>query len=632
MAVQAVILAGGGGTRLKTVTGELPKPLVEVVGVPLLGRQLSLIRTNGLRDVLILCGYGAQAIADYVGDGSAWGLSVRCLTESVSRGTAGAVYDAMPHLASNFLVVYGDTAMDVDLERFISFHLKRGADATLFLHPNDHPYDSDLVELAGDDRVLRFHPYPHSPGAELPNLVNAALYVIERDALLGLNDLPAKPDFGKDVFPAMLAAGRQLIGYRSPEYIKDVGTPERHAKVCRDIASGRAARISLRQAVPAVFLDRDGVLNEERNLISRPEDLQLLPGAAEAVKELNGSDYRTVVVTNQPVLARGDTDEAGLRRIHARLDSELGRLGAYVDALYYCPHHPHAGFPGEVPHLKIVCNCRKPATGMIDQAAEALNLDLGRSWLVGDTSSDIEAAHRAGLISILVGTGHGGRDSRYSTPPDFVACDLADAVRFILSVYPRIIGTAERLAAGIGKGEVVAVAGAACSERSSLASAVAVALRRRGLKAVVVPLDRWMRGPATRALEVVRHNNLAAIDAAIDRLVTRHEALIIPSYDTPAGHSQAGCIRLQATEETIVIVEGVSALMAPGLRDLARHRWFINYPRVESERCLGSEYRSVESDDAIAALQGPLGVDEIRTVNDSRAFADTAITIDDLGS
>lgn len=202
--MQVIILAGGRGTRLKLVTGDLPKPLVDVCGEPLLGRQLELIAaTQTCREVLILTGYGAEEISRYCGDGDRWGLRVRCVAEQNARGTAGAVLDAYQLLDPAFIVMYGDTVLDVDLDRLVAAHQKAKTEATLFLHPNDHPYDSDIVTVDGDGYVRAFMPYPHAEGVDLPNLVNAGLYVLQRDALSGLDGLPDKPDFGKHVFARM---------------------------------------------------------------------------------------------------------------------------------------------------------------------------------------------------------------------------------------------------------------------------------------------------------------------------------------------------------------------------------------------------------------------------------------------
>ena len=195
----------------------------------------------------------------------------------------------------------------------------------------------------------------------------------------------------------MLSDGKRIAGYVSAEYIKDMGTPERWEAVGKDIASGKVARLNRRNPRPCIFLDRDGVLNREVNLLSRPEQLELLPGAAQAVRAINQSGYLAVVVTNQPQIARNLCSIEELRGIHDRLETLLGAEGAYLDAIYYCPHHPDKGYPEERPEYKIDCDCRKPKPGMLLQAARDLHIDLSASYMIGDSPRDVGAGEAAGV-------------------------------------------------------------------------------------------------------------------------------------------------------------------------------------------------------------------------------------------
>ena len=429
--MNAVILAGGKGSRLASRSNGLPKPLVPVNGKALLEYHLELLARYEVEQTTILCGFGAAVIREFCGDGSRWGLRLNCIDEKAPLGTAGAVIAALDQLPDEFLVLYGDTMVNVALRRLYAAHTASGAQATLFLHPNDHPQDSDLVESDEHGRVVAIHAYPHPEGALLPNQVNAALYVLNASALRGFAVPDAPLDFAKHVFPKLLQENVHLHGYRSPEYIKDAGTPQRLDRVEADLRSGAVARGNLDVTSPAIFLDRDGTINEEVSYISRPEQLKLIPGAAEAIRRMRDAGYRIVVITNQPVIARGDCTMAELLRIHDHMEIELSREGAFIDGIYVCPHHPDKGFEGERPELKVACGCRKPHDGLVRQAVRELNLDLNRSWMIGDRTSDVQTAHNCGVRSVLLRTGNGGSDQRCSAAPDHVFDDLLAAARFI---------------------------------------------------------------------------------------------------------------------------------------------------------------------------------------------------------
>jgi D,D-heptose 1,7-bisphosphate phosphatase len=444
---QAVILAGGKGTRLRSRLGSVPKPLAQVGGTPVLVHQMNLLRAHGVSDVLILVNHQAEQIETYLRQLPQQGLRLRIFDDGEPRGTAGAVLQVVSELADKFIVLYGDTMMNVDLTRFWHSHKQRKASAaSLFLHPNDHPQDSDLVETDSEGRIRKFHRYPHLPGAYLPNLVNAALYIVDRESLRPYVRTATPLDFAKDLFPMMLSNGAVLHGYVSPEYVKDFGTPERLDRVNRDWDRGVIARASLAVPQRAVFFDRDGTLNEDLGYISSPKDLRVFENTGPALRRLNEAEWKTVVITNQPVVARGEATFADLQEIHNRLETEMAKYHAYFDRIYFCPHHPDRGFEGEVPELKGPCACRKPEAGLIFQAAKELNVNLKESWMVGDSSADMQAAAAAGLCSILVQTGQAGKDGKYAFKADFVVRDFAEAVDCILAKAGRFGKTEPGLA------------------------------------------------------------------------------------------------------------------------------------------------------------------------------------------
>jgi histidinol-phosphate phosphatase family protein len=243
---------------------------------------------------------------------------------------------------------------------------------------------------------------------------------------------PRPLDFGKDIFPALLAKGALVMGYNSPEYIKDIGTPQRYDRICAEYAAGVVQRSSLGTPQRAVFLDRDGTLVPDKDCLRTADELELFPNTGAAIRTLNHAGWRTVVATNQPVIAKGWSTEAEVQRMHNKLETLLGQEHAFLDRIYFCPHHPDSGFDGERKELKIRCDCRKPAIGMIQRAAAELNIDLKQSWLVGDTTTDVLTARNAGMKSVLVRTGAAGKDAKYAVEPDFVFDTLAQAVDFIV--------------------------------------------------------------------------------------------------------------------------------------------------------------------------------------------------------
>ena len=424
------IVAGGKGSRMGGAFEGLPKALIPIGGKPVLQHQLELAAGAGVREVSVFAGHLADRIAEFVGDGSRFGLKVRLLVEAEPLGNAGGVLAALDELPEQLFVIYGDVMAAVDLKAMGAFHLERGADFTTLAHPNDHPADSDLLEVDPDDGVTAVRPCPHPPGEWFCNLVNAALYAVRRDAL---RILPAggAADFSKDVMPHLIGAGAKVLAWRSSDYIKDMGAPGRLERVEADFRAGRIRLPAPGRGRKAVFLDRDGTVNVERPFLSRAEDFELLPGVGDALRRLRQAGYRLVLVTNQPVIARGEASEADVARIHRRLEWELGEAGAFLDAIYLCPHHPEAGFPGERSELKVACDCRKPATGLVERACRELGIDAASSWMVGDQTRDIEMARRAGLRSVLVRTGLAGGDGAFECRPDAEAADIAEAAELI---------------------------------------------------------------------------------------------------------------------------------------------------------------------------------------------------------
>lgn len=426
-------MAGGKGTRLAELTGDvIPKPMVPLLGRPLLEWQVDCLKRNGIQDIIMVVGHLGKVIQAHFEDGSRWGVNIRYYAEREPLGTAGALPGMRDMLADEFLLLFGDLLLDIDMERMAAFHRKKRALATLFVHPNSHPFDSDLIVPDGEGRVTGFDSkHNDRSGYWYANCVNAGLYMMSKRILEHIPD-GQKVDLEKEVLSPLCERNAPIFAYTSPEYVKDVGTVERIRTAERELVNDYVAARNLTRKQRAVFLDRDGTLNILKGLVYAPEQLELEAGAVEAIRAINSSGYLAVLVTNQPVVARGLCGMEDVELIHRKLQTLLGREGAYLDEIMWCPHHPDKGYPEENPDYKIPCRCRKPAIGMLEDCAGRFNIDMERSWMVGDTTVDIQTGINAGCRTALVLTGEAGQDGKYAVQADLTAENLLEAVKLIL--------------------------------------------------------------------------------------------------------------------------------------------------------------------------------------------------------
>lgn len=431
--MEAVIIAGGKGTRLFPHIGNTPKALVKIGNRPIIEHQIILLREYGIKKVWLLLGHLGEQIKNYLGDGKKWKIKINYIQEEKPLGTAGALKQLEKKIRKKFLVFSGDIMLDMDLGKLIKFHYaKKDSLATFVVHPNDHPFDSDLVETDKYGKIIFLHKRPHPEKLNFKNLSIASVYIFSPKIFKYIPP-EEKTDIEKYLLPKTLKSNGKIYTYSTPEYIKDAGTPERLEKVRKDYLSGRIKRLNLKNKRRAIFLDRDGVINKEVDQLSDIGKLKVYPFAAEAIKKINESDFLAIVITNQPMIAKGFMTEEQLFEIHKKIETELGLKGAKIDGIYYCPHHPDKGFKGEVPRLKIKCNCRKPSAGLILRAQKDFNIDLKRSYFIGDQEIDILAGKKAECKTILVKTGYGNRRNLFKIKPDHIAGNLKEAVKTIIS-------------------------------------------------------------------------------------------------------------------------------------------------------------------------------------------------------
>ncbi len=434
--MKAVIQAGGKGTRISSVTqDEIPKPMLMVGGAPILEHQIECLKKSNIDEIIIIIGYLGEKIKSYFGSGEKHGIKISYIEESPENplGTAGSLFYLKEKIKEDFILIFGDVFLSVDFNKIINFHKENQSDATLLTHPNSHPYDSDLVLVDKNNKVIKFDSKNNIRDYDYKNLVNSGIYIFSTKIFEYILE-PKKVGLEHGVIAKMLEFGDKIYSYKSTEYVKDMGTPERYESVNRDFEKGICVNRNLENKQKCIFLDRDGTINELVGFLNKKEQLKLLKNAAKAIKLINNSDYLCIVITNQPVIARGECTFKEMEEINKRLETLLGNEGAYIDGLYFCPHHPDKGFKGEVPELKKKCDCRKPEIGMVLKAAADFNIDIKKSVMIGDSTLDIKLAENANMKSVLVMTGEKGNDNKYNITPTDVAQDIYEAVQKCLKM------------------------------------------------------------------------------------------------------------------------------------------------------------------------------------------------------
>lgn len=424
--MKVVIMAGGRGTRITSVASDIPKPMIKIGDKPVLEHELECLKSQGFTDIIITVSHLGHIIMDYFGDGSKispatgkpFGVHIEYYFEKEPLGNAGALFKIKDKLTNDFLLLNADALFDVDFNRFVDYHRQHGALVTLFAHANDHPYDSGLLVVDKDNYVQQWLTKEDARPQYYRNIVNGGLHVISPKVLNVEINTP-KVDLDRQILKPLAGTGKMLC-YNSPEYAKDMGTPERYYAACADYKSRKIQGKNLRNKQKAIFLDRDGTINKYVGYLRTPEQFELLDGVGEAIRTINLSGYLAIVVTNQPVIARGEVTVDGLQEIHNKMETMLGKEGAYLDGVYYCPHHPDKGFAGEVEELKIVCECRKPKAGLLLQAAQDFNIDLSQSWMIGDSENDVLAGKNAGCKTALIGESDYGQNLRVTSLLNFV--------------------------------------------------------------------------------------------------------------------------------------------------------------------------------------------------------------------
>ena len=382
---QAVILAGGQGTRLGPLTRQIPKPMLPVAGRPFLDYLIWNLSRHGVDEIVLSCGYLGEQIVDYY-RGKRWGKSsIRCLIEPEPLGTGGALRFLLPVLETHFFLLNGDSLFDINYGDLALLPSMDSAIMALRHVSNASRYGRVEINAAGEvTHFLEKSPQPY------PGLINAGIYWMDRRLVERLPEGISSVE--RDLFPMLVSEGK-LFGKRYEGYFVDIGVPDDYQQAGHDLTHWKRR--------PAVFFDRDGVLNIDHGYVCRPEQFEWVSGAIQAIRWCNNHGYLVFVVTNQSGIARGYYSETEFYALMTWMQSELATAGAHIDAIYHCPHHPTQG----VGVLRTGCCCRKPNPGMLEQALSEWDVNKEQSLLIGDNASDVEAARQVGIAGHLFSGG-----------------------------------------------------------------------------------------------------------------------------------------------------------------------------------------------------------------------------------
>lgn len=400
--MQVVVLMGGLGTRLKDYTKNCPKSLVDVCGKPFFEYQLKLLSAWGFKKFLFLIGYKADMIEEYFGDGSEFGVSIEyCYDGEVLLGTGGAVRRAYDYLEDDFMLIYGDSYMDIDYAETIYRYdagKKSGARALMTVLCNNNRFDKSNVIMDGKKLVLydKMNPDPKM------NYIDYGVCVYEK-SLFDSYEAGVKFDIAQIQHELSLAG--QMVAQIVTKRFYEIGSPQSLAEF--------SAYVNKRfnESHPAVFLDRDGVINEivwnddieQMDSPMKVSQFNFLPGVVDGLKEIAAKGYYIFVVTNQPAAAKGKTTLANLYDINTYMIDELDKNGVVIDDLYMCPHYTKKLPQTKEDFLIRECNCRKPKPGLLYRAIRKYNIDLSKSYMVGDSCTDVQAGDAVGIKTVFLG-------------------------------------------------------------------------------------------------------------------------------------------------------------------------------------------------------------------------------------
>ncbi len=562
--MKALILAEEKVKTAKPSTMEIPSSMIQIDNKPVLEHQINLLKKYNITDITILSNYFQEAIISYFGKGEKLGVDI-----SYNKTTETKILKR--NFQEDFILLYGSLIFDIHLDALLKFHKTNNSECTLVLHPSNHPLDSNLVEITEKQEIIKFLSKPYKKNIFFTNLASEGIYILN-PSFFDFIKHEIIPDLEQKTFPS-ICNNLKTFGYVTSEYIKDISQPEELKKAIYDYKEGKIARGNYKNKQKAIFLDRDGVINVERSYIKDPKDFDLYNYTPKAIKKINQSDYKAIVITNQSAIARNISTLEELNIIHKKMETELGNKGAYINGLYFCPHHPDKSSSGK-DEYKIDCNCRKPKPGMLLHAAKDFNIDLKQSIMLGDTQRDLFAGKNAGCYTAGVMSGHGMKESVIL--PDFLFLDLLDATNFLTNKnYEKLF---EQIICDIPKNTppyILGIAGTASSGKSNLASFLKMRLEQNELKVLKIELDNWLESktPYNKTISIQDRYKIHQLEKDLNNILRREKVTLNPPLKHPKWEDIT--INYSLDDAEIIIIEGAISLNTAFLRNLLTNSIFI---------------------------------------------------------
>ena len=417
------ITVGGKGSRVSHLTDGKSKSEIKILKTKsIIELQLdNLVKLN--KNIFILSNTKNLTLDKLIKKKYA-NSRIKIVHEKQPLGTAGCLKVLEKEKSKVFLIVSGDLVFNINLKKLLKFHSEKKSDCTLVVHPNNHPHDSDRVDVDNKCKVKKFYK-KNTNSKNISNLCLSGIFVINKTVLKKIH-INKFQDFSNDVLTKIIDIKKKVFAYNTREYVKDAGTPERIIQVKQEINSLKYKIGNIDKKIPAIFLDKDGVINKDKYNFKYQNIKLILPNIFSAIKKINKSGYLCVLVTNQPAIAKGFVKLEKVEKDLRYLEGILAKNHCYLDRIYFCPCHPDKGFSGEVKKFKRICSWRKPNNGMLLQANKDLNIDFKKSYMIGDTINDYMAAKKTKVKFIAVGNKI--KDFKITKKKD-----LNDAVSFIFN-------------------------------------------------------------------------------------------------------------------------------------------------------------------------------------------------------